>query len=58
MSQDMIEELKFNYGYLFEEELLNEINQVGVFREVPENSILIDIGTYAAKVLQVLDFRS
>lgn len=42
----MIEELKFNYGYMFEKELLEEINQVGTFREVPENTILIDIGTY------------
>ena len=42
----MIEELKFNYGYLFEDELLDEINTVGVYREVQEGSKLIEIGDY------------
>lgn len=42
----MIEELKQHYGFLFEEELLHEINQVGTFREVPEGFTLIDIGEY------------
>lgn len=42
----MEEELKLNYGYLFEDELLNEINTVGVYREVSEGSKLIEIGDY------------
>ncbi|GGG51316.1 Crp/Fnr family transcriptional regulator [Bizionia arctica] len=42
----MIEELKDNFGYLFEDELLQEINQVGVFKEIPEGSMLIEIGDY------------
>jgi len=42
----MKEELKLNYGYLFEEELLEEINTVGVYREVSEGSKLIEIGDY------------
>ncbi len=42
----MKEELKFNYGYLFEDELLDEINTVGVYREVSEGSKLIEIGDY------------
>jgi len=42
----MIEELKLNYGHLFEEELLQEINNVGVFKEVPKGSTLIEIGSY------------
>ncbi len=42
----MIEELKQHYGFLFEEELLHEINQVGTFKEVPEGFTLIDIGEY------------
>lgn len=42
----MIEELKHNYGYLFENELLEEINTVGVYKEVPEGSKLIEIGDY------------
>lgn len=36
----MIEELIQNYGYLFEEELLQEINQVGTFKEVQKDSSL------------------
>ena len=42
----MKEELKVNYGYLFEDELLDEINTVGIFREVSEGSKLIEIGDY------------
>jgi CRP/FNR family transcriptional regulator len=42
----MKEELKLNYGYLFEDELLDEINSVGVYREVSEGSKLIEIGDY------------
>lgn len=42
----MIEELKANYGYLFEEELLLEINKVGTFKDIPEGYKLIDIGDY------------
>ena len=42
----MIIELKENYGYLFEDALLMEINSVGTFREIPEGFQLIDIGDY------------
>ncbi|MFL0354589.1 Crp/Fnr family transcriptional regulator [Xanthomarina sp. GH4-25] len=42
----MIETLKDNYGYLFEEELLQEINRVGVFKEISEGTKLIEIGDY------------
>lgn len=42
----MIEELKANYGYLFEEELLQEINKVGTYKDVPEGHRLIEIGDY------------
>ena len=42
----MLDELRQNYGYLFEDELLEEINTVGVYREVPEGSKLIEIGDY------------
>ncbi|AOW20112.1 Crp/Fnr family transcriptional regulator [Urechidicola croceus] len=42
----MIEEIKKNYGHLFEEELLQEINNVGVIKEVPEGFKLIEIGEY------------
>ena len=42
----MLNELKENYGYLFEDELLMEINNVGTFKEVPEGFQLINIGDY------------
>lgn len=42
----MIQELKEGYGHIFEEELLNEIVQVGTFKEIPEGYKLMDIGEY------------
>jgi len=42
----MIQELKNNYGHLFEDTLLNEINQVGTFKEVPEGFKMMEIGEY------------
>jgi CRP/FNR family transcriptional regulator len=42
----MIQELKASYGNLFEEALINEIAQVGTFKEVPEGHKLMEIGEY------------
>lgn len=42
----MLNELQRNYGHLFEEGLINEINQVGTYKEVPAGSKLIEIGDY------------
>nr|WP_321230093.1 Crp/Fnr family transcriptional regulator [uncultured Psychroserpens sp.] len=42
----MIEELQQHYGYLFEDELLQEINNVGTYKEIPEGFKLIEIGDY------------
>jgi len=42
----MIKELKNNYGHLFEDALLNEINQVGTFKEVSEGFKMMEIGEY------------
>jgi CRP/FNR family transcriptional regulator len=42
----MIQELKNNYGHLFEDALLNEINQVGIFKEVPAGFKMMEIGDY------------
>ncbi|MEH6619154.1 Crp/Fnr family transcriptional regulator [Maribacter arcticus] len=42
----MIQDLKEQYGNIFEEELINEIVQVGTFKEVPEGYKLIEIGDY------------
>ena len=42
----MLEELKQHYGYLFEDELLQEINNVGIYKDIPEDFKLIEIGDY------------
>ncbi|MBS9462604.1 Crp/Fnr family transcriptional regulator [Flagellimonas sp. HMM57] len=42
----MIQELKQNYGQHFEKALINEILQVGTFKEIPAGYKLIDIGDY------------
>jgi CRP/FNR family transcriptional regulator len=42
----MLNALKQNYGSLFEKSLIEEINQVGTLREVPEGFMLIDFGQY------------
>ncbi len=42
----MIHQLKASYGAIFENDLLNEILQVGTFKEIPENYTLMDIGEY------------
>lgn len=42
----MIQDLKEQYGTIFENELINEIVQVGTFKEVPEGFKLIEIGDY------------
>lgn len=42
----MIQDLKQEYGQIFEEELINEIVQVGTFKEVPEGYKLMEIGDY------------
>ena len=42
----MLQELKNSYGTLFENELLEEINQVGTFKEIPQDYTLIEIGEY------------
>lgn len=42
----MIQELKNSYGHLFEDALINEILQVGTYKEVPEGFKLMEIGSY------------
>ncbi|ADV51465.1 transcriptional regulator, Crp/Fnr family [Cellulophaga algicola DSM 14237] len=42
----MIKDLIDNYGTIFEKELIEEIVQVGTFKEVPEGFKLIEIGEY------------
>jgi len=42
----MIQELKRNFGHLFEDSLLHEIDEVGTYKEVEEGIKLIEIGSY------------
>ena len=42
----MIQLLKNSYGHLFEDALLQEIVQVGTFKEIPEGYKLMEIGQY------------
>ncbi|TCI95097.1 Crp/Fnr family transcriptional regulator [Tenacibaculum sp. M341] len=46
----MIQDLKDNYGHIFEKELLNEINQVGIYKDVPEGFKMIEIGDYLRSI--------
>jgi len=46
----MITELKESYGTLFENELLNEIMEVGIYKELPENYKILDIGDYVKSI--------
>ena len=42
----MIELLRDNFSPHFEEDLINEINKNGVYKEISEGEILMDIGSY------------
>ncbi len=46
LSKHMLQELQDNYGHLFEEALINEIDQTGSYREVREGHKLMEIGDY------------
>ena len=51
----MIQELKDNYGHLFEDALLEEISRVGTFKEVPEGYKLMEIGQYIRSMPLLID---
>ncbi|NCT17393.1 MAG: Crp/Fnr family transcriptional regulator [Flavobacteriaceae bacterium CG_4_8_14_3_um_filter_34_10] len=46
----MIKLLRENYGHLFEEALLKEIESVGTYKEIPEGFQLIEIGQYVTSM--------
>lgn len=54
-TKTLISLLKNNYGYLFQEELLEEITKVAVYKKVAPNTILIDIDNYITSMPLVLD---
>lgn len=42
----MLENLKSNYGHLFEEKLLQKISEIGTYKKVNEGDKLIEFGQY------------
>ncbi|WP_299106861.1 Crp/Fnr family transcriptional regulator [uncultured Tenacibaculum sp.] len=50
----MIEELHKQYGYLFEEELLEEIAKIAIYKEFEANKTIIDIDNYIISIPLVL----
>ncbi len=46
----MKEELIENYGYLLEDELLEEMYKIGILKEVREGGVLIEIGDYIKSI--------
>lgn len=46
----MMELLGQHFGHLFEDKLLQEINAIGVFKEIKEGEMLMDIGNYVTSM--------
>lgn len=51
----MHENLQHHFGYKLEDELLKEIQEIGVLKKVPENDILIEIGTNITHMPLLID---
>lgn len=51
----MLEEIKNNYGHIFEEELLQEINDIAVLRTVEAGGELIRTGQYLSAMPLLVD---
>lgn len=51
----MIEELRRHFGYQFEDQLIQEINSVGVLKQLKEGSIIMDIGDSIRAMPLILD---
>ena len=46
--------LQTNFGYLFEEELIDEIQKVGVYKTIPKNTPIIGVGEYIKSMPLIL----
>ncbi|WP_299162760.1 Crp/Fnr family transcriptional regulator [uncultured Tenacibaculum sp.] len=46
----MILDLKKHYGYIFEDELINEISNLAVYKEFEANTIIIDVNSYMVSI--------
>lgn len=51
----MIQELKEAYGFIFEEELITEIEQTGALKSAKEGEIIMDIGNYITSMPLLLE---
>lgn len=51
----MLQELKEAYGFIFEEELIQEINKIGVMKSAREGEIIMDINDYIVSMPLLLD---
>ena len=51
----MIKELKFNYGYLFEIDLLNEIDSIGIYKEFKPGKTIIETNCYIVSIPLLLE---
>jgi len=49
------EKFRNNYSYIFEKELLQEIESLAVYKEFKENDIIIDVDHYIVSIPLVLD---
>ena len=54
----MMDILRENYGFIFEEKLLEEIAQVSTLRTFEEGDILIDFGDYIKFMPLLVDRKS
>ena len=48
-------QLKENYGFIFEEELLEEINEAGILVKVKQGEVLMEIGEAISAMPLLLD---
>jgi CRP/FNR family transcriptional regulator len=49
------DQLKNNYGYLFEDALLNEIEQVSTYKKIEANTTIIDVDNYIVSMPLILN---
>jgi CRP/FNR family transcriptional regulator len=46
----LLEDLKLNYGYLFEDDLLKEIADIAIYKEYKAESVIIDTDSYIVSI--------
>ncbi|WP_275315502.1 Crp/Fnr family transcriptional regulator [Tenacibaculum bernardetii] len=51
----MIEKIKQHYGYLFEDDLINEIANVAVYKEFEEDTIIIDVDSNMVSIPLIIN---